>query len=150
MLRQQEIRETKDPLLSLADFVAPPGEADHLGMFATSIFGAEVLAAKYDAELDDYNKIMSQALADRLAEAFAELLHKRIRTELWGYSSDEELSEADLLKIKYDGIRPAPGYPSQPDHTEKTTMWEVCRCHNLLYFCAHSSFLLFWLFLFLL
>eukprot|EP00957_Ditylum_brightwellii_P134523 10255505-Ditylum_brightwellii.AAC.1 len=74
---------------------------------------------------------MSQALADRFVEAFAEYLHKVIRTEMWGYANNEELNEADLLKIKYDGIRPAPGYPSQPDHTEKTTMWNLIKAKEL-------------------
>merc|ERR1712228_239455 len=97
------------------------------GMFAVSCFGCDELVAKYEAENDDYSKIMAQALADRFVEAFAEYLHREIRTDLWGYASNEDLNEADLLKIKYDGIRPAPGYPSQPDHTEKTTMWQTIK-----------------------
>merc|ERR1712146_311242 len=83
------------------------------------------LVDKYEAENDDYSKIMAQALADRLVEAFAEVVHKDIRTNTWGYAPDEQMDAADLLKIKYDGIRPAPGYPSQPDHSEKTTMWNL-------------------------
>ncbi|GMH95408.1 hypothetical protein TrST_g5600, partial [Triparma strigata] len=131
MLRQQAEKESEDPHLSLADFVAPAGFKDHLGMFAVSCFGCDALVKKYEAENDDYSKIMAQALADRLVEAFAEQLHKRMRTELWGYAKDEDLSEEDMLKIKYDGIRPAPGYPSQPDHTEKTTMWAACKATEL-------------------
>ena len=86
---------------SLADFVAPPGHRDHLGMFAVGVHGAERLAARYDAENDDYKKIMVAALADRLAEAMAEMLHRRIRVETWGYAADEALVTRDLLKVKY-------------------------------------------------
>jgi len=131
MLRQQAEKENDDPYLSQADFVAPAGYKDHLGMFAVSCFGCDDLVNKFEAENDDYSKIMSQALADRFVEAFAEYLHRGIRTEMWGYAPDEELDEADLLKIKYDGIRPAPGYPSQPDHTEKRTMWDVIKAEEL-------------------
>ena len=127
MLRQQLEKENDEPYLSLADFVAPKdtGLQDHIGMFAVGVFGAEKLAEKYEADLDDYSKIMVQALADRLAEAFGELIHKKMRTETWAHSADEKLSNQDLLKVKYQGIRPAPGYPSQPDHTEKLTMWKL-------------------------
>lgn len=131
MLRQQAEKESDDPYLSQADFIAPKGYKDHIGMFAVSCFGCDALVAKFEAEQDDYNKIMSQALADRFVEACAEYLHREIRTEMWGYAPDEQLDEADLLKIKYDGIRPAPGYPSQPDHTEKKTMWEVIKATEL-------------------
>ena len=131
MLRQQSEKESDDPYLSQADFIAPKGYKDHIGMFAVSCFGCDALVAKYEAEHDDYNKIMSQALADRFVEAFAEYLHRDMRLNSWGYASDENLDEADLLKIKYDGIRPAPGYPSQPDHTEKTTMWEAIKAEEL-------------------
>jgi 5-methyltetrahydrofolate--homocysteine methyltransferase len=130
MLRQQAEKENdSDPYFSQADFVAPKesGIADYLGAFAVACFGAEEAAAKYEAELDDYSKILVLALADRLVEAFAEALHLKIRRELWGYAKDESLDEQDLLKIKYQGVRPAPGYPSQPDHTEKTTMWNLLR-----------------------
>jgi len=125
MLRQQAESDLAKEYLSLADFVAPKdsGIADYLGMFAVACFGCDEEGAKFEAMQDDYSKIMVQALADRLVEAFAEVVHKDIRMELWGYAPDESLSEADLLKVKYQGIRPAPGYPSQPDHTEKTTMW---------------------------
>jgi len=131
MLRQQAEKESDEPYQSQADFIAPAGYKDHLGMFAVSCFGCDKLVDKYEAEQDDYNKIMSQALADRFVEAFAEYLHRRIRTEMWGYAPDENLNEEDLLKIKYDGIRPAPGYPSQPDHTEKRTMWDVLKATEL-------------------
>jgi 5-methyltetrahydrofolate--homocysteine methyltransferase len=131
MLRQQAEKESEDPYLSQADFIAPAGKKDHLGMFAVSCFGTQALVDKYELESDDYNKIMAQALADRFVEAFAEHLHREIRTNMWGYAADEQLNEADLLKIKYDGIRPAPGYPSQPDHTEKATMWNVIKAKEL-------------------
>jgi 5-methyltetrahydrofolate--homocysteine methyltransferase len=131
MLRQQAEKENDDPYLSQADFIAPKGYKDHLGMFAVSCFGCEELVQKYESENDDYNKIMSQALADRFVEAFAEYLHRDIRMNMWGYAKDEILNEADLLKIKYDGIRPAPGYPSQPDHTEKITMWKAIKAKEL-------------------
>lgn len=100
-------------------------------MFAVSCFGCEALVQKFESENDDYLKIMSQALADRFVEAFAEYLHRDIRVNLWGYAANEQLDEADLLKIKYDGIRPAPGYPSQPDHTEKRTMWDLLHAEEL-------------------
>lgn len=128
MLRQQRKQEDKTaPQLSLADFVAPKasGLKDHLGGFAVAVFGCDKLCAAAEADHDDYRKIMIQALADRLAEAYAEELHSRMRRETWGYAADEKLTNQDLLKIKYQGIRPAPGYPSQPDHTEKTTLWKM-------------------------
>jgi len=131
MLRQQAEKESDDPYLSQADFIAPAGYKDHIGMFAVSCFGCDALVKKYEAEHDDYSKIMSQALADRFVEAFAEHLHRTMRTDMWGYAQDESLNEDDLLKIKYVGIRPAPGYPSQPDHTEKTAMWEAIKAHEL-------------------
>lgn len=131
MLRQQAEKESDDPYLSQADFIAPAGFKDHLGMFAVSCFGCDALVTKYEAENDDYSKIMAQALADRFVEAFAEYLHRDIRVNSWAYAPDEQLNEADLLKIKYDGIRPAPGYPSQPDHTEKSTMWNVIKAKEL-------------------
>jgi len=131
MLRQQAEKESDDPYLSQADFIAPAGYKDHIGMFAVSCFGCDALVQKYESENDDYNKIMSQALADRFVEAFAEYLHREIRTDMWGYAKDESLNEDDLLKIKYVGIRPAPGYPSQPDHTEKTAMWDAIKAEEL-------------------
>ena len=92
-------------------------------MFSVSCFGCDALVKKFEADNDNYSKIMAQALADRFVEAFSEYLHRETRTNSWGYAPDEKLDETDLLKIKYDGIRPAPGYISQPDHTEKKTMW---------------------------
>jgi len=129
MLRQQAKKEDGDDsnYMSLADFIAPKesGIKDHLGMFAVACFGCDEAVKEYEKDHDDYSKIMIQALADRFVEAFAEALHRKMRTETWGYAQDEDLDEADLLKVKYQGIRPAPGYPSQPDHTEKKTMWDL-------------------------
>ena len=130
MLRQQAEGETTT-YLSQADFVAPKGVKDYLGMFAVACHGCDVHAAAYEAENDDFSKIMMQALADRLVEAGAEKLHKDMRVGHWGYAADEALTPEDMLKVKYQGIRPAPGYPSQPDHTEKRTMWEVLRAKEL-------------------
>ena len=126
-LRQQANREGSEPCRSLADFIAPKetGLSDHIGAFAvTSGIGLKELCDKYRAENDDYNAIMAEAVGDRLAEAFAECLHKRVRDE-WGYGCDEGLSNADLIDEKYRGIRPAPGYPACPDHTEKGTIWRL-------------------------
>ncbi|CAL4066678.1 unnamed protein product [Meganyctiphanes norvegica] len=127
-LRQQAEHEGNAPYYCVSDFIAPieSGVKDYFGMFAvTSGFGTDELCAKYTSEFDDYNIILVKALADRLAEAFAEELHERVRKELWGYNNAEHLQAQDLHKIKYQGIRPAPGYPSQPDHQEKLTMWKV-------------------------
>ena len=126
-LRQQANREGSEPCRSLADFVAPKstGLSDYVGAFAvTSGIGLRELVEKFRAEHDDYNAIMAEALADRLAEAFAECLHKRVREE-WGYGHKEKLSNAELIREKYRGIRPAPGYPACPDHTEKGTIWSL-------------------------
>ncbi len=126
-LRQQWERKGQDDFRALSDYVAPrdSGCQDYLGGFVlTAGLGAEELAAQYEADHDDYNSIMVKALADRLAEAFAELLHQRVRRE-WGYGADEQLSCEDLLAQRYRGIRPAPGYPAQPDHTEKRTLFEL-------------------------
>eukprot|EP00928_Gymnodinium_smaydae_P014069 TRINITY_DN1509_c0_g1_i11.p1 TRINITY_DN1509_c0_g1~~TRINITY_DN1509_c0_g1_i11.p1 ORF type:complete len:1204 (-),score=334.19 TRINITY_DN1509_c0_g1_i11:137-3433(-) len=130
MLRQQADWGEPCPKLSQADFIAPKGMPDHLGMFAVSCFGAEAVAAEYEKKHDDYSKIMVQALADRFVEAFAEVLHQDIRKNMWGYAPDEDLNLQDLLKVKYAGIRPAPGYPSQPDHTEKRTMWKMLQAEE--------------------
>jgi len=100
-------------------------------MFAVACMGCEAEVDRHESNQDDYSKIMVQALADRLVEAFAEAVHKEMRTKLWGYAADEALSEEDLLKVKYQGIRPAPGYPSQPDHTEKMTMWNLMKVKEL-------------------
>ena len=135
-LRQQSEKEDDEArYLAMADFIAPKesGMKDYIGMFAVGIFGAEELIAQYRKDLDDYKVIMCEALADRLAEAFAEKLHEDVRNKMdfWGYTQgNEKLSPEDLIKIKYTGIRPAPGYPSQPDHTEKETMWELLDAEN--------------------
>ncbi len=126
-LRQQSNREGSEPCRSLADFIAPKetGLRDHIGAFAvTSGIGLKELCDKFKAEHDDYNAIMAEAIADRLAEAFAECLHKRVRDE-WGYGCAEGLSKTDLIAEKYRGIRPAAGYPACPDHTEKGTLWRL-------------------------
>jgi 5-methyltetrahydrofolate--homocysteine methyltransferase len=126
-LRQQANREGSEPCRSLADFIAPrqTGLCDHIGAFAvTSGIGLKELCDRFRAENDDYNAIMAEALADRLAEAFAECLHKQVREE-WGYGREEGLSNADLIEEKYRGIRPAAGYPACPDHTEKGTLWRL-------------------------
>ena len=126
-LRQQANKEGSEPCRSLADFIAPKetGLRDHIGAFAvTSGIGLKELCDAFRAKHDDYNAIMAEALADRLAEAFAECLHKRVRDE-WGYSREEKLSVDDLIHEKYRGIRPAAGYPACPDHTEKATLWKL-------------------------
>lgn len=123
---------------SLADFVASAG--DHVGAFAVGIHGGEELAAALRAEQDDYGAIMAQVLADRLAEAFAEWAHREVRTRLWGYAPEEDLSVADLVRERYDGIRPAPGYPAQPDHTEKRTLWRLLGADDLgLHLTEHCA-----------
>ena len=127
-LRQQSQKAKGKPNIALADFIAPKetGIQDYIGCFCVSAgFGTAELAAKYVAGHDDYNAIMVKALADRLAEAFAEYLHKEVRTNYWGYACEENLSNEDLISEKYKGIRPAPGYPACPDHLEKRTIWEV-------------------------
>jgi 5-methyltetrahydrofolate--homocysteine methyltransferase len=123
-LRQQIKKAEGQPNLSLADFVSPSGP-DYMGAFAVTIEGIEPHIKKFEAAFDDYNKIILQALADRLAEAFAELLHKKTRQEYWGYATDEHLSNEQLIKEEYLGIRPAPGYPACPDHTEKYKLFEL-------------------------
>ncbi len=126
-LRQQANREGSEACRSLADFIAPKetGLPDHIGAFAvTSGINLKELCDKFRADNDDYNAIMAEAVADRLAEAFAECLHKRVRDE-WGYGREENLSPADLIQEKYQGIRPAPGYPACPDHTEKGLIWSL-------------------------
>jgi len=126
-LRQQANREGSEPCRSLVDFIAPKatGLSDHIGAFAvTSGIGLKELCDKFRAEHDDYNAIMAEAVADRLAEAFAECLHKRVRDE-WGYGCAEKLTPEELIQEKYRGIRPAPGYPACPDHTEKGTIWRL-------------------------
>ncbi len=127
-LRQQDEKPPGRPNRALADFIAPAdsGLADYIGAFAvTAGIGTEELAKKYRDQHDDYNAIMVQALADRLAEAYAERLHERVRRELWAYAGSEHLAVADLIKETYQGIRPAPGYPACPEHTEKATLFQL-------------------------
>ncbi len=130
-LRQQTQKPEGRPNLSLADYIAPEGTADYIGGFVvTAGLGAEDIAAEYEARHDDYNSIMVKALADRLAEAFAEKLHEMVRQTCWGYAPDEGLSNEELIKERYQGIRPAPGYPACPDHTEKATLFEMLDAEN--------------------
>jgi 5-methyltetrahydrofolate--homocysteine methyltransferase len=127
-LRQQDEKPPGKPNRALSDFIAPKetGLKDYIGGFAvTAGLGADELAKKYNAEHDDYKAIMVKALADRLAEAFAERLHERVRKEFWGYAHDEKLENEQLIKEEYQGIRPAPGYPACPDHTEKPTLFKL-------------------------
>ena len=127
-LRQQIKKREGKTNLALADFIAPKesGKKDYIGSFCvTTGFGTAELAKQYEAANDDYNAIMVKALADRFAEAFAEFLHKEVRTKHWGYAANEHLDNADLIKETYKGIRPAPGYPACPDHLEKNTIWEL-------------------------
>jgi len=127
-LRQQMMRESGRGNTALSDFVAPEdsGVADYIGGFAvTAGIGEHAIAERFTKANDDYSRIMAQALCDRLAEAFAERMHEKVRKELWGYGANEEFSVAELIAEKYDGIRPAPGYPAQPDHTEKRTLFDL-------------------------
>ncbi|MDT0553153.1 methionine synthase [Urechidicola sp. P050] len=129
-LRQQLDKREGKPNFALADFIAPKNSEiqDYMGCFCVSTgFGTKELAEAYEAKNDDYNAIMVKALADRFAEAYAEFLHKEVRTNYWGYAANEELSNEELIKEGYKGIRPAPGYPACPDHTEKLTIWEVLK-----------------------
>jgi len=125
-LRQQSKKSTGKPNRALSDYVAPYGSPDYIGMFAvTAGHGVDDLAESFEAEHDDFSSIMVKALADRLVEAFAEFLHQQLRTKYWGYAADEMLSTEELIVERYAGIRPAPGYPAQPDHTEKETIWRL-------------------------
>ncbi|UQN06453.1 methionine synthase [Deinococcus sp. QL22] len=126
-LRQQ--RDQTTPNTALADYIAPHG--DHIGAFAVAIHGAGELAKAFEAAHDDYNSILVKALADRLAEAFAEKLHRDVRMEYWGYAADEALDNMDLIRERYNGIRPAPGYPAQPDHTEKRTLFALLNAEEV-------------------
>ncbi|XP_066473295.1 methionine synthase isoform X2 [Tiliqua scincoides] len=128
-LRQQAEKDSAsiDPYYCLSDFISPleSGISDYLGLFAVALFGVDELCKEYEKQSDDYSIIMVKALGDRLAEAFAEELHERVRKEFWAYCENEQLEFSDLRRIRYEGIRPAPGYPCQPDHTEKVTMWKL-------------------------
>jgi 5-methyltetrahydrofolate--homocysteine methyltransferase len=132
-LRQQNKKAQNLPNFCLADFIAPSssGKTDYMGMFAVTTGGnIEKLVAYYKAQQDDYNEIMVKAIADRLAEAFAELMHEKVRREYWGYAKEEILTTEDMIKEKYDGIRPAPGYPACPDHTEKQTIFDLLQAEK--------------------
>ena len=127
-IRQQTKKPEGEPNIALSDFIAPKetGKKDFIGSFAlTTGIGIDEHIERFEKDHDDYHAIMIKALADRLAEAFAELMHKKVRTEIWGYSKNESLSNEQLIKEEYVGIRPAPGYPAQPDHTEKLTIWKL-------------------------
>ena len=127
-LRQQKSKPQDQPQSCLADFVAPDssGRADYLGAFAvTAGIGIDERVAAFEAAHDDYSSIMLKALADRLAEALAERMHERVRRDMWGYAGDEQLDGDGLIREEYRGIRPAPGYPACPDHTEKATLWAM-------------------------
>lgn len=129
-LRQQHKKSEGKEYFALSDFIAPEnsGKQDYIGTFCVCTgFGADELAKEYEEQNDDYNAIMVKALADRFAEAFAEYLHKKVRTEYWGYSENETLDNDELIKEKYLGIRPAPGYPACPDHLEKLTIWDLLK-----------------------
>jgi 5-methyltetrahydrofolate--homocysteine methyltransferase len=128
-LRQQTEKPRGEPNKCLADYVAPA--RDYLGGFAVGIHGAEKIAQDYEAKGDDYNAILVKALADRLAEAFAERLHQRIRTEFWGYAAQESLTNAELIAEKYQGIRPAPGYPACPDHSVKQELFALLNAADI-------------------
>jgi 5-methyltetrahydrofolate--homocysteine methyltransferase len=127
-LRQQTPHPGDRANLSLADFIAPrdTGVADYIGAFAvTAGIGLEQLVKDYEQEQDVYNAMLAKALADRLAEAFAEYLHHHVRTEAWGYAANEALQQEEIIKEQYRGIRPAPGYPANPDHRQKLVIWEL-------------------------
>ncbi|MFH7003810.1 methionine synthase [Flavobacterium bizetiae] len=127
-LRQQSQKTKGAPNIALADFILPKdsGITDYIGAFCvTTGFGVDEWAAEFEKDLDDYNSIMVKALADRFAEAFAEYLHERVRKEFWGYDKEESLTNEELIKENYKGIRPAPGYPACPDHLEKPTIWKL-------------------------
>jgi 5-methyltetrahydrofolate--homocysteine methyltransferase len=137
-LRMQTVRPVVDgvkrPNRCLADFIAPKGSGknDYIGLFAvTAGLGVEKRERQFAADLDDYSAIMLKALADRLAEAFAESLHRRVRTDLWGYAAEESLSVAELVAERYRGIRPAPGYPACPDHRVKRELFRVLGCEEI-------------------
>jgi 5-methyltetrahydrofolate--homocysteine methyltransferase len=127
-LRQQSQKTKGAPNIALSDFIAPKdsGKIDYMGAFCvTTGFGVDEWAAEFEKKLDDYNSIMVKALADRFAEAFAEYLHEKVRKEIWGYATDENLTTEDMIDEVYKGIRPAPGYPACPDHLEKPTIWKL-------------------------
>jgi 5-methyltetrahydrofolate--homocysteine methyltransferase len=134
-LRQQSQKTVGAPNIALADFIAPKdsGKQDYIGCFCvTTGFGVDDKAAEFEKQLDDYNSILVKALGDRLAEAFAEYLHLKVRQDIWGYASDENLTNQDLINEEYKGIRPAPGYPACPDHLEKPTIWKLLQVEEAI------------------
>ncbi|OXX26350.1 methionine synthase [Vibrio sp. V08_P9A1T1] len=140
---RQQTEKPKGYNYCLSDYIAPKesGKRDWIGAFAvTGGIGERELADQYKAQGDDYNAIMIQAVADRLAEAFAEYLHQQVRKEIWGYAADEELSNDDLIREKYQGIRPAPGYPACPEHTEKGTLWEMLQVEQTIDMSLTTSY----------
>ena len=144
-LRQQTEKPEDQPQRALADFIAPKdsGRADYLGAFALSAgFGVDELCRRFEREHDDYRSILTKALADRLAEAFAECLHQRVRAE-WGYGLQESLSLEDLIRERYRGIRPAPGYPACPDHTEKRALFDLLGVRERIGVLLTASFAMF-------
>jgi 5-methyltetrahydrofolate--homocysteine methyltransferase len=144
-IRQQMSRESDKPNMALSDFIAPIGKGeDFIGGFAvTAGLGEDEHIKRFEADKDDYSAILLRALADRLAEAFAERMHERVRKEFWGYAKDEHLSSADLVREKYRGIRPAPGYPAQPDHTEKGTLFKLLDAEDRVDIKLTESFAMF-------
>ena len=127
---RQQLDKDQDNFVAMSDFIAPKssGIKDYIGFFAVSAgFKQDEVCAPYVKEGDDYNIMMVKTLTDRFAEAFSEQLHQEVRKDIWGYSPEEKLSVQECLAVKYQGIRPAPGYPSQPDHTEKCTMWDMMK-----------------------
>ena len=145
-LRQQKSKPQDQAQLCLADFVAPvqSGRPDYIGAFAvTAGIGIDEHVARFEAAHDDYSSIMLKALADRLAEALAERMHERARREFWGYAADEHLSQGDLIREEYRGIRPAPGYPACPDHTEKAALWKLLDAENRVGIHLTESFAMF-------
>ncbi|MDJ1503888.1 methionine synthase [Xanthocytophaga agilis] len=142
-IRQQGQKASNVPNICLSDFIAPleTGKTDYIGAFAvTAGIGIEALLELYEKDHDDYNSIMIKALADRLAEAFAELMHERVRREFWGYATNEKLSNEDLIAEEYQGIRPAPGYPACPDHTEKRTLFDLLDAEQRIGITLTESF----------
>ncbi len=145
-LRQQNKKAPNLPNLSLSDFIAPKesGVKDYIGAFVVSTgFGADALSKQFEKDLDDYNSIMVKALADRLAEALAEFLHEKVRKEYWGYAAEEHLNHDDLIREKYKGIRPAPGYPACPDHLEKRTLFNLLNAEENIGVTLTENFAMF-------
>ncbi len=138
---RQQTEKTDFPNYCLSDYVAPKGTPDYFGAFAvTGGLEEDDLADAFDAKQDDYNKIMIKAVADRLAEAFAEYLHEQVRKVHWGFAADEALSNEELIRENYQGIRPAPGYPACPEHTEKQKIWQLLDVENRIGMKLTSSY----------